>query len=48
MQSFLISQGQCKCTKEGADAPGVTTAMTAETEAGPSTSITVSKEELAS
>ena len=47
MQSFLMSQGQWKCTKEGADAPTISTTTT-EVEGGPSTSITVGKEELAS
>ena len=49
MQSFLMSQGQWKCMKEGADAPTITTTTTApEVEGCPSTSITVGKEELAS
>ena len=51
MQSFLMSQGQWKCTKPGAIAPVVTTAE-AETEAEgePSTSVTATtgKEDLAS
>ena len=47
MQSFLMSQGQWNCTKEGADAPTISTTTT-EVEGGPSTSITVGKEELAS
>ena len=38
MQSFLMSQGQWKCTKEGADAPIISTTTT-EVEGGPSTSI---------
>ena len=48
MQSFLMSQGQWKCTKPGAVAPGVTTA---EAEGEPSTSVTAattSKKDLAS
>ena len=51
MQSFLMSQGQWKCTKPGAVAPGVTTAEAKpEAEGEPSTSVTatVSKEDLAS
>ena len=49
MQSFLMSQGQWTCTKEGADAPTITTTTIApEAEGGPSTSITVGKEELTS
>ena len=47
MQSFLMSQGQWKCTKEGAEAPNTTT-VTTETEGGPSTSVTAGKEEVAS
>ena len=50
MQSFLMSQGQWKCTKRGATAPGVTTAeVEPEAEGEPSTSVTatVSKEDLA-
>ena len=47
MQSFLMSQGQWKCTKPGATAPGVTTA---EAEGEPSTSVTATtgKEDLTS
>ena len=52
MQSFLMSQGQWKCTKPGATAPGVTTAEAeAEAEGEPSVSVTAAttgKEELAS
>ena len=52
MQSFLMSQGQWKCTKPGATAPGVTTAEAKpEAEGEPSTSVTATitgKEELAS
>ena len=49
MQSFLMSQGQWKCTKEGADAPTITTTTIApEAEGDTSTSITAGKEELAS
>ena len=52
MQSFLMSQGQWKCTKPGAAAPGVTTVKAeAEAEGEPSTSataVTTGKEELAS
>ena len=52
MQSFLMSQGQWKCTKPGATAPGVTTAEAEpEAEGEPSTSVTATttgKEELAS
>ena len=47
MQSFLMSQGQWKCTKEGAEAPNTTT-TTREVEGGPSISVTVGKEEVAS
>ena len=47
MQSFLMSQGQWKCTKEGAEAPNTTTTTT-EVEGGPSVSVTVGKEEVAS
>ena len=47
MQSFLMSQGQWKCTKEGAEAPNTTT-TTREVEGGPSVSVTVGKEEVAS
>ena len=49
MQSFLMSQGQWKCTKPGAVAPGVTTAEV-EAEGEPSTSVTttVGEEDLAS
>ena len=47
MKSFLMSQGQWKCTKPGAVTPGVTTA---EAEGEPSTSVTTTtgKEDLAS
>ena len=47
MQSFLMSQGQWKCTKPGAVAPG---APTAEAEGEPSTSVTATtgKEDLTS
>ena len=38
MQSFLMSQGQWKCTKNGAEAPNTTTTIT-EVEGGPSTSV---------
>ena len=51
MQSFLMSQGQWKCTKPGAVAPGVTTAEAEpEAEGEPSTSVTATtgKEDLAS
>ena len=52
MQSFLMSQGQWKCTKPGAVAPGVATAEAeAEAEGEPSTSVTTAttgKEDLAS
>ena len=51
MQSFLMSQGQWKCTKPGAVAPGVTAAEAeAEAEGEPSTSVTATtgKEDLAS
>ena len=51
MQSFLMSQGQWKCTKPGAAAPGVTTAEAEpEAEGEPSTSVTTTtgKEDLAS
>ena len=49
MQSFLMSQGQWKCTKPGAVAPGVTTAEP-EAEGEPSTSVTATtgKEDLVS
>ena len=51
MQSFLMSQGQWKCTKPRATAPGVATAEAeAEAEGEPSTSVTATtgKEDLAS
>ena len=52
MQSFLMSQGQWKCTKPGAAAPGIATAEAEpEAEGEPSTSVTAAttgKEELAS
>ena len=52
LQSFLMSQGQWKCTKPGAVAPGVTTAEAKpKAEGEPSTSVTATttdKEELAS
>ena len=53
MQSFLMSQGQWKCTKEGATAPTTTTTTTTTTtspeeEGGPSTSVTGGKEDLTS
>ena len=47
MQSFLMSQGQWKCTKEGAEAPNTTTTVT-EVEGGPSVSVTAGKEKVAS
>ena len=47
MQSFLMSQGQWKCTREGAEAPNTTTTTT-EQEGGPSITITTRKEEVAS
>ena len=51
MRSFLMSQGQWKCTKPGAVAPGATTAEAkAEAEGETSTSVTATtgKEDLAS
>ena len=47
MQSFLMSQGQWKCTREGAVAPNTTTTVT-EQEGGPSITVTTRKEEVAS
>ena len=47
MQSFLMSQGQWKCTREGATAPNTTTTVT-EQEGGPSITVTTGKEEVAS
>ena len=47
MQSFLMSQGQWKCTKDGAEALNTTTTVT-EVEGGPSVSVTAGKEEIAS
>ena len=40
MQSFLMSQGQWKCTKDGADAPTITTTTTTEVEGGPVRNVT--------
>ena len=49
MQSFLMSQGQWKCTKEGSTAPTTTTTtIPPEEEGGPSTSVTAGKEDLTS
>ena len=51
IQSFLMSQGQWKCTKPGAATPGVTSAEAKpEAEGEPSTSVTAttSKEDLTS
>ena len=47
MQSFLMSQGQWRCTKEGATAPTVGE-ITKEEEDGTSTSITTSEAEVTS
>ena len=45
MQSFLMSQGQWKCTREGAED---TTTTTREQKGGPSITVTTGKEEVAS
>ena len=42
-----MSQGQWRCTKEGADAPNTTTTAT-EVEGGPSVTVTTGKEEVTS
>ena len=47
MQSFLMSQGQWKCTKEGANAPTVST-ITRTSDDGTTTSTTTGRDELAS
>ena len=47
MQSFPMSQGQWRCTRDGAEAPNTTTTTT-EQEGGPSITVTTGREEVAS